>query len=391
LRLASPIIEPIAYGATVVEEVRQGAAVCPCGIALPIEEYVLSYEPVMPADIEATGRFWSAFYRFELGHGIRGHLSPDAGIAPLLSFGIVEAAPLPEGGQGGTEAFARLADHPLMRRARKVLDIGCGAGWSAIALARRGHDVVAIDPALDLVRLAKRHAIESGVFVEYVGGALGVTRFREATFDGAFALHSFHHMRDLGRRMEETHRVLRLGGCLAVDDHHQDNLATRALRDALVRWLLAEVAPRYASADPDALAAARRGAADHMCVSIGETVPRAQRLFHIRYLDTRYTFLDMFGTAYWLHRDQSRAAFAAASEIFALLHRAWKEVDPAGAEYVAFIGQKEPGRPRAQPLLADRRNPQKRRLRRLAYVYLAGGPRAVGRRVRARLRRALGR
>jgi SAM-dependent methyltransferase len=391
LRLASAIVEPLAYGATVVEEVRQGTVVCPCGVALPIAEYVLSYEPVMPADIKAAGRFWGTFYGFELGHGIRGHLDPDEGIAPLIDHGIVEAAPLPESGHGGTPAFARLADHPLMRRGRKVLDIGCGAGWSALALARRGHEVIALDPSLDLVRLAKRHAIESGVFVEYVGGALGVTRFREATFDGAFALHSFHHMRDLGRRMEETYRVLRLGGCLAVDDHHQDNLATRALGDALGRGLPAEIARRYPAADRDALAAAHAGAPDHMCVSIGETVPRAQRLFHIRFFDARYTFLDAFATAYWVRHDRSRSAFDAAREIGALLHRAWKEVDPDGAEYVAFIGQKERARPRTQPLLSSRGNPQKRRLRRLAYFYWAGGPRAVGRRVRARLRRALGR
>src|SRR5712692_8756179 len=44
----------------------------------------------------------------------------------------------------------------------QVLEIGCGAGFMAVALAQRGFRVQAIDSAEAMVELARRHAAESG-------------------------------------------------------------------------------------------------------------------------------------------------------------------------------------------------------------------------------------
>jgi 2-polyprenyl-6-hydroxyphenyl methylase/3-demethylubiquinone-9 3-methyltransferase len=54
---------------------------------------------------------------------------------------------------------------PLARRA--VVDVGCGGGLLAEAMARQGARVVGLDLASDLLRVAELHALESGVGVEY--------------------------------------------------------------------------------------------------------------------------------------------------------------------------------------------------------------------------------
>ena len=51
---------------------------------------------------------------------------------------------------------------------RKVLDVGCGGGLLAEAMARKGAIVTGLDLADDLLEVAKLHAIESGVEVDYL-------------------------------------------------------------------------------------------------------------------------------------------------------------------------------------------------------------------------------
>lgn len=54
---------------------------------------------------------------------------------------------------------------PLAGRA--VVDVGCGGGLLAEAMARKGAHVVGLDLADDLLSVAKLHALESGVSVDY--------------------------------------------------------------------------------------------------------------------------------------------------------------------------------------------------------------------------------
>jgi 2-polyprenyl-6-hydroxyphenyl methylase / 3-demethylubiquinone-9 3-methyltransferase len=50
----------------------------------------------------------------------------------------------------------------------KVLDVGCGGGLLAEAMARKGAVVTGLDLADDLLQVAKLHALEAGVAVTYV-------------------------------------------------------------------------------------------------------------------------------------------------------------------------------------------------------------------------------
>ncbi len=46
--------------------------------------------------------------------------------------------------------------------ARRVLDLGCGTGEDAVRLARAGAEVVAIDPSINMLQIARRKAESSG-------------------------------------------------------------------------------------------------------------------------------------------------------------------------------------------------------------------------------------
>jgi 2-polyprenyl-6-hydroxyphenyl methylase/3-demethylubiquinone-9 3-methyltransferase len=49
----------------------------------------------------------------------------------------------------------------------RILDVGCGAGLAAEALARHGHDVLGIDAAGEAIEVARRHAEGQGLRLAY--------------------------------------------------------------------------------------------------------------------------------------------------------------------------------------------------------------------------------
>ena len=50
---------------------------------------------------------------------------------------------------------------------KRVLDVGCGGGILSEAMAQRGADVMGIDLGAAPLNVAKLHALESGVSVQY--------------------------------------------------------------------------------------------------------------------------------------------------------------------------------------------------------------------------------
>ena len=54
---------------------------------------------------------------------------------------------------------------------RHVLDLGCGGGFMAEALAGRGATVVGVDPVAEVLAAARAHARDAGLAIDYrVGG-----------------------------------------------------------------------------------------------------------------------------------------------------------------------------------------------------------------------------
>jgi len=101
-----------------------------------------------------------------------------------------------------------------------ALDIGTGKGLSAMALARRGFEVVSVDPDADEQALASLLAAEAGLgdCIRFVCGDASVMPFSDNYFGCAVLVDVLHHLQDPGPVLEETARVLRPFGSLILAD-----------------------------------------------------------------------------------------------------------------------------------------------------------------------------
>lgn len=98
----------------------------------------------------------------------------------------------------------------------KVLDVGCGDGQIARALARNGAKVVGIDPTDRNLQVA----IERGGGPGYVKGTADVLPFGDGEFDAVVACLVFEHIDELDAALSEVSRVLRSGGRFAFFLNH---------------------------------------------------------------------------------------------------------------------------------------------------------------------------
>jgi SAM-dependent methyltransferase len=82
----------------------------------------------------------------------------------------------------GTEQEVEFLVEALgLEAAQRVLDVGCGPGRHALALARRGMDVVGVDLSPEFVRLAREAAAAEDLPAEFV-----VRDVRVLAYDGEF-------------------------------------------------------------------------------------------------------------------------------------------------------------------------------------------------------------
>lgn len=113
---------------------------------------------------------------------------------------------------------------------KRILDLGCGAGHNAIALARHGAKVVGVDESSDQVAAARAAAEREGVKIELHHTPLAELAFvRADTIDGVVSAFGLAAVEDLDRVFRQVDRVLR-------PEHH---------------FVLSMPHPAFALIDPD--------------------------------------------------------------------------------------------------------------------------------------------
>jgi 2-polyprenyl-6-hydroxyphenyl methylase/3-demethylubiquinone-9 3-methyltransferase len=96
---------------------------------------------------------------------------------------------------------------------KRVLDVGCGGGLLAEGMARRGALVTGIDLAPEALAVARLHAIESGVAVEYRQVAVETLAEAEpGTRDVVTCLEMLEHVPDPAAVVASLARLVRPGG-----------------------------------------------------------------------------------------------------------------------------------------------------------------------------------
>lgn len=103
--------------------------------------------------------------------------------------------------------------------AMSVLDVATGAGHTAVAVAPRVREVVAIDIAPAMLRRTQELAEARGVTnVSTELMDVEAMRFPDACFDAATCRIAPHHFIDIDQALREIARVLRPGGPFVVED-----------------------------------------------------------------------------------------------------------------------------------------------------------------------------
>jgi 2-polyprenyl-3-methyl-5-hydroxy-6-metoxy-1,4-benzoquinol methylase len=128
----------------------------------------------------------------------------------------------------------------------RVLEVGCGRGELALALAAAGYDVLGVDPEAPDGPIFRRTTLER---LEDTG-----------RHDAVVASRSLHHVHDLGAALDKIAALLRNEGLLVLDEFAWERLDARSAEEvgvAPAEWheehkdlhtsaeMLAELAPRF--------------------------------------------------------------------------------------------------------------------------------------------------
>jgi 2-polyprenyl-6-hydroxyphenyl methylase/3-demethylubiquinone-9 3-methyltransferase len=108
------------------------------------------------------------------------------------------------------EAHAGLAGH-------RVLDVGCGGGLMSEGMARRGGHVLGIDLAPEALAVARLHALEAEIAVDYRHIAVeALAESAPAGFDLVTCLEMLEHVPDPSAIVAALARLVRPGGNVIV-------------------------------------------------------------------------------------------------------------------------------------------------------------------------------
>jgi 2-polyprenyl-6-hydroxyphenyl methylase/3-demethylubiquinone-9 3-methyltransferase len=96
---------------------------------------------------------------------------------------------------------------------KRVLDVGCGGGILAEAMAQRGAQVTGIDLSTKPLRVAQLHALESGVAVDYRdSSAEALAAKSAAAFEVVTCMEMLEHVPDPASTVQACGTLARPGG-----------------------------------------------------------------------------------------------------------------------------------------------------------------------------------
>ena len=154
--------------------------------------------------------------------------APDGPMAPLHRMNPLRAAWI----------IRQLQRHWPAGLRGEILDIGCGAGLLAEALARSGFAVLGLDAAAAAIAAAEAHAMGQDLPLRYRTGRIETLIAEQVTFPVITALEIIEHVPDPAGFLAALEAVLAPGGLLVI------STLNRTLRSLLTAKIGAEYIAR---------------------------------------------------------------------------------------------------------------------------------------------------
>lgn len=134
---------------------------------------------------------------------------PDGAARPLHRLNPVRLAFVRDRLAG---RFGRAPLGPRPFAGLTLLDIGCGGGLVSEPMARLGFQVTGLDAAAENIEIAKTHAAEQGLVIDYRCSTAEALAAAGAAFDAVLALEVVEHVAEPGDFLRSVGQLTRPGG-----------------------------------------------------------------------------------------------------------------------------------------------------------------------------------
>ena len=163
--------------------------------------------------------------------------NPQGKFRPLHKFNPVRLAYIRD------QVAARFGRDPHAARpfeGLRILDIGCGGGLLCEPMARLGAEVVGVDPSETNIEVARLHAAESRVTVDYRASTAEDLADAGEKFDVVLNMEVVEHVADVGLFVARCAEMVKPGGLMFVATINR-TMKARALAifaaENILRWL----------------------------------------------------------------------------------------------------------------------------------------------------------
>ncbi len=139
-----------------------------------------------------------------------------------------------------SEHFNRDALAPLPLTGLRILDIGCGGGILSEAMARLGASVEGVDVVERNIVIARHHAQETGLDIQYRMVSAEALRAEGTTYDVVLNMEVVEHVSDLRAFLHACCQLVNPGGSMAIATINRSFLSwlfAIAGAEYILRWL----------------------------------------------------------------------------------------------------------------------------------------------------------
>lgn len=106
----------------------------------------------------------------------------------------------------------------LMPEGGRLLDMGCGTGWTSVLFAKRGYDVIGQDLVAEAIDAGRQMKQQNGIAnLDFVVGDYESLTFREE-FDVVVFFDCLHHAVDEVSALASAYRALKPGGIVITSE-----------------------------------------------------------------------------------------------------------------------------------------------------------------------------